>query len=196
MNNAMTLVTPKRAECPLHGLSLRRSKCRTCNAAYMRHYLRRRRQEHPDLDAWERARRRAKRRGVPFALQRDAISIPSECPVLGIPLVVGRARSMNSPSLDRIRPEVGYVPGNVRVISDRANRLKGELGRRQIAERARSGRADLREDYARIAAYLEREALLEEVRRKAAQGGRMAEEWNRIAIFLERAFRGRKLGTT
>jgi hypothetical protein len=29
-----------------------------------------------------------------------------------------------SPSLDRIVPELGYVKGNVRVISDRANRIK------------------------------------------------------------------------
>ena len=31
---------------------------------------------------------------------------------------------MNSPSLDRIRPQLGYVAGNVRVISNRANHLK------------------------------------------------------------------------
>ena len=31
----------------------------------------------------------------------------------------------NSPTLDRIVPELGYVPGNVAVISWKANRLKG-----------------------------------------------------------------------
>jgi hypothetical protein len=30
----------------------------------------------------------------------------------------------NSPSLDRIVPEKGYVAGNIRVISQRANRIK------------------------------------------------------------------------
>ena len=32
----------------------------------------------------------------------------------------------NSPSLDRIRLELGYVKGNVRVISGRANLLKND----------------------------------------------------------------------
>ncbi|WP_145960516.1 hypothetical protein [Novosphingobium meiothermophilum] len=32
----------------------------------------------------------------------------------------------NSPSLDRIEPELGYVPGNTIVISNRANRLKSD----------------------------------------------------------------------
>ena len=32
----------------------------------------------------------------------------------------------NSPNLDRIFPKKGYVPGNVRVISQRANRIKSD----------------------------------------------------------------------
>lgn len=35
-----------------------------------------------------------------------------------------RERRKNAPSLDRIRPALGYVPGNVRVISYKANRLR------------------------------------------------------------------------
>jgi hypothetical protein len=31
---------------------------------------------------------------------------------------------INSPSLDRINNNLGYVPGNVIVVSDRANRIK------------------------------------------------------------------------
>lgn len=32
----------------------------------------------------------------------------------------------NSPTLDKIEPALGYVPGNIIVISGRANRLKAD----------------------------------------------------------------------
>ncbi len=80
------------------------------------------------------AKDRAKRLGLPFALTEDDIHIPGRCPVLGIVLRDSRKRPIdrraapnpNSPSLDRIVPSKGYVPGNVRVISHRANRLRGD----------------------------------------------------------------------
>lgn len=73
------------------------------------------------------ARNRAKRFGLKFDLTRDDLVIPKRCPVLGIPLRVGRGRNShtdNSPSLDRVIPRKGYVRGNVIVISWRANRIK------------------------------------------------------------------------
>ena len=74
------------------------------------------------------ARTRAKIRGIPFSLELSDIAVPKHCPVLGIPLVEARQRGKgtrkNSPSLDRIRPELGYVPGNVVVISGHANWIK------------------------------------------------------------------------
>ena len=73
----------------------------------------------------DRARHRARKNGVSFALSGQDILVPKNCPVLGIPLVIGGPRSNASPSLDRINPHKGYTVGNVRVISDRANRLKG-----------------------------------------------------------------------
>ena len=71
---------------------------------------------------------RAKRDGIPFNLDTTDIVIPSKCPVLGITLDTNIARGKgyhpNSPSLDRIKPHLGYVKENVRVISARANLLK------------------------------------------------------------------------
>ena len=71
------------------------------------------------------AKCRAKERNVPFNLTADDITIPECCPILGIPLYhsAGKATD-NSPSLDRVIPSLGYVTGNVRVISNRANRIK------------------------------------------------------------------------
>jgi hypothetical protein len=71
------------------------------------------------------AKARAKRFGVPFSITENDIIVPDKCPVLNIPIdLKHRSRSDNSPSLDRIIPSEGYVPGNVAVISYRANRIK------------------------------------------------------------------------
>lgn len=185
----MTLRNAKPPTCPIHGTPTKRSACLECNSAYMRGYLRQRRRNEPNLTIWERARRRARRRGVLFTLSRERIVIPNTCPALGIPLAVKTARSDNSPSLDRIKPTAGYTDVNVRVISDRANRLKADLDLQQLRARARQGRPDLRRDYGMIADYVEREALLAEVRSKAAMGGAMGKEWEKIVQFLDRAFR-------
>jgi len=75
------------------------------------------------------ARLRAKEHGLPYDVSIDYLmSIfpeDSVCPVFGTPMVWGEADGKNnSPSLDRIIPELGYVEGNVVWISTRANRLK------------------------------------------------------------------------
>lgn len=73
-----------------------------------------------------RAKTRAKQKGVPFSITLADIVIPEVCPVLGIPLNVAfKVRNHpNAPSLDRVVPALGYVPGNINVISYRANTLK------------------------------------------------------------------------
>ena len=79
----------------------------------------------PEYDMLIHAKDRAKQKGLSFNLEIQDIVIPARCPVLGIELkvAVGKA-GKNSPSLDKIKPALGYVRGNVRVISWRANLLK------------------------------------------------------------------------
>lgn len=74
------------------------------------------------------ARERAKRGGYPCTITIDDFDIPEFCPLLNIKLVRNRGGSVrpNSPSLDKIKPELGYVPGNVWVISHRANNVKSD----------------------------------------------------------------------
>jgi hypothetical protein len=72
------------------------------------------------------ARERAKKKGIPCDITRADINVPEACPVLGIPLIrsVGKMGTDNSPSLDRVNPCIGYVRGNVVVMSHRANAIK------------------------------------------------------------------------
>ncbi len=72
------------------------------------------------------ARKRAKEAGVPFNLKHADIVIPSVCPVLGIPLLFKDPTRVASITLDRVIPELGYVRGNVCVISGKANRIKND----------------------------------------------------------------------
>lgn len=68
---------------------------------------------------------RSKKDNIPFSITFNDIKIPDKCPLLGIPLVrSGFKNRDSSPSLDRIVTSMGYIPGNVWVVSYRANRLK------------------------------------------------------------------------
>ncbi len=174
------------SECPIHGLAFKRQECDPCNAAYMRGYLRRRRIEAPAKETWSRARKRARKLGIPFDLDVSDIVMPSHCPVLGIPLVVGQGRSDNSPSLDRIIPAVGYVAGNVRVISDRANRLKGRYNLDDLQARFDSSPQGMGPERAAVLAYVRREALLA-VARVHSVIGKSRSDWGKVVELLEEA---------
>jgi hypothetical protein len=69
----------------------------------------------------------AQRLKIPFDLSIEDILalIPASnrCPVFDIPLVFGE-RAVGTASVDRIIPALGYVKGNVAIISLRANQLK------------------------------------------------------------------------
>lgn len=184
----MSVYDPPNPTCSLHGERLQRSTCPSCNAAYMRRYLKAQRRLKPAVALHSRARQRAARRGLPFDLRVSDVIVPSVCPALGVPILIGKTRSLFSPSLDRIRPGLGYVRGNTRVISDKANRLKGVLDVEGLIQRAARSVDERRKDYARLAEYLDRELLLAEVRRKAALEGRVGEEWAKVSAFLEAAF--------
>lgn len=75
------------------------------------------------------ARRRAHAKGLPFDVGVEDVPVPTICPVLGIelkPTEGGAGRSDCAPSIERIDPALGYVRGNVVVVSWRANKIKGD----------------------------------------------------------------------
>jgi actin-related protein len=68
------------------------------------------------------ARNRAKKYNLPFDITHEDVVVPEFCPYLGIKLVP--FSEWSSPSLDKIVPELGYVKGNIQVISTKANTMK------------------------------------------------------------------------
>lgn len=79
------------------------------------------------------ARHRAKKKNVNFSISIADLVVPATCPLLGIPLSISDGvLSDNSPTLDRIVNSVGYVPGNIIVVSYRANRAKGSLSSAEL----------------------------------------------------------------
>ena len=85
------------------------------------------------------SRRRAKHDGIPHNLELSDIVIPEFCPVFtNVRLSRDNKKvGYDSPSLDKLKPELGYVRGNVRVISWRANTIKQDASveeLRRVAE--------------------------------------------------------------
>ena len=79
---------------------------------------------------YHRLKVRAKKNCIPFNLTKEYLeSIWTDtCPVFGIPLEVNSTPGANdnNPNVDRIVPELGYVVGNVQIISGKANRMKND----------------------------------------------------------------------
>lgn len=93
-------------------------------------------ENNPNYIMYHNARRRALDAGIPFTISFKDIIIPTHCPILGIEFKVQDNREYR-PSLDRIIPSLGYVPGNIAIISMRANRIKSDGSaeeHRKIAE--------------------------------------------------------------
>ena len=91
----------------------------------------------PEKRLWLSARTRARLKNLPFNIQVGSIVIPKRCPALGIVLQspVGKEATRavdSSPSLDRFKPELGYVMGNVFVVSRLANIIKNNATADQV----------------------------------------------------------------
>lgn len=100
----------------------------------------------PEVLMFRHARERALKQQVPFAITIADVVIPEYCPALpDMKLAVGiGGPARSSPSLDKIVPKLGYVPGNVQVISHLANLIKRDASLEQllsIAEYVREGLA-------------------------------------------------------
>lgn len=81
------------------------------------------------------AKRRAKVQNLPFDINIEDIIIPEHCPILHIKLETSSNHATaNSPSLDKIIPELGYTKGNIQVISNLANTMKWDASFQNLVD--------------------------------------------------------------
>ena len=86
-------------------------------------------QHNPERYLWMVAKTRAKKQNQLFTITIEDVIIPDSCPYRNVKLEVkkGVGRRWDAPSIDRIDNTKGYIPGNVEVISWKANAMKGNL---------------------------------------------------------------------
>jgi hypothetical protein len=100
-----------------------RRQCRKCD--YLYHGTYQKKADKLPIIMLQSARHRAKRDGLPCTIKAQDIQIPERCPVFGIKLEIGTRKNHEAaPSLDKIIPHLGYIPGNIRVMSHKANWMK------------------------------------------------------------------------
>ena len=84
------------------------------------------------------AKQRAKKNNLPFSITeqdiKDVWPIDNKCPALDIEFIIGGHDTMNydSPSLDRIIPNKGYVKGNIQIVSALANGIMSNATPEQV----------------------------------------------------------------
>ena len=121
------------SKCRICATNIRYTKnCRCCNCFYDSCM-------HKDLDKRkihlvQQIKRQATHKGLEFNLTVDDIDWVEICPILDYKLdyfSVG-GRKSETVSFDRKDPNVGYIKGNVFIISNRANSVKSDMSLEQI----------------------------------------------------------------
>lgn len=98
-----------------------RKLCECCAAYFVEH-----RRSRPVERLFASAKFRAKRDGIRFTIKVSDVELPTHCPIFGIKIDSYAGGRFSAPSLDRVIPKLGYIPGNVQIISWRANVIKND----------------------------------------------------------------------
>jgi len=125
-------------------LELRRDAPATCHRAFKSFRGQPKKEGDYFVRKWLGIRLNAVKRGmvVDSSVTPDFLRYitPDICPVTLEPLDFGtRGQSRMNPSLDRLVNEVGYLAGNICVLSQRANRAKGERTFEEVVAHAQKG---------------------------------------------------------
>jgi len=113
-----------------------RNQCKECNSIKQKNLRKNNLIKYRDRDRlyyknniiyylFKSAKERAVKNNIIFSITKDDIRniYRTKCPIFNIELFVDKSNS-NSPTIDRIDPNVGYVDSNIRMISYKANRSK------------------------------------------------------------------------
>jgi hypothetical protein len=80
-----------------------------------------------------RAKDRSRKLGLDCNLELEDIIIPKECPLLNTPFQYGSQKDKwRTYSIDRIDNSLGYIKGNIQIISYLANTMKSSASKEQL----------------------------------------------------------------
>jgi hypothetical protein len=108
-----------------------------------REYQRVYRYRHRAKDLIRHARFRSQKKNIPFDLDQHIREIQNRidqgiCEITGLPFNLEGGRTWDSPSLDRINPEMGYTYQNIRVVCHAVNSAMGDWGETRLLEIAQA----------------------------------------------------------
>lgn len=109
------------------------TRCKKCNCERVKSAA-------PEYKMLARAKARAKSAEMGFNIDITDIVIPLTCPILGIPLKTHEGSSGgrdDSPALDRVDNNLGYIKGNVLVVSHLANMMKSSASEKNLLDFAK-----------------------------------------------------------
>lgn len=128
------LISETHRECTKCGkifeITSKMTLCKRCNSERVK-------SQTPEWKMHQRAKQRARQKGLEFNISVEDIIIPDRCPVLGIEINMNSGKSgayRNSPSLDRIDNSKGYVKGNIQVLSQLANAMKAHATEEELVK--------------------------------------------------------------
>lgn len=81
-------------------------------------------------------KKRCEQNNIAFNLEEKDLIIPEYCPVLKVKLTVEDMNigDWNAPSVDRIDPTLGYIKGNIMIMSRKANTMKNNATKEELIE--------------------------------------------------------------
>ena len=98
-----------------------------------REYKAKLREENPFIDTLRTSRSKWSKAGIPHDITLSDLKVPEFCPYTGLKLEWTKGKWTDAtPSIDKIIPELGYVKGNVIVVSHLGNRMKNDASIEQL----------------------------------------------------------------
>lgn len=116
-------------------------QCRSCVSKRVGQCIAARKRRDPRYRILLSSKNNANAHGIEHTLTLNDIHLPLLCKYLRIPLNYQHrngGRAFDAPSIDRIDSSKGYVPGNIQIISDLANRMKQDATMEQLLDFAES----------------------------------------------------------
>lgn len=115
------------------------SMCKSCFGKRTAKYISNRYKKDGRYRLWLSSHSNSWSNGIVHTIKVKDIPKPDVCIYLGCLLdwSFTESRKWNNPSIDRIDPTGGYVPGNIQVLSDLANRMKQNATVEQLLAFAR-----------------------------------------------------------